>query len=169
MLPYVPRTIRQLRRLLTGMPIGMLTTQVPGGGSHSRPMLMHDIDESGWLWFITDRHSRKACELGQNPHATVAFQSKKGDRYVSVQGTAVVVRDAVKLKKLWNPTLRSWFPRGRRDPEIVLVAVRVARAEYWLVPRSRLSRVTGMVRAMMTGKRQEAGKHGVLDLHPLPA
>ena len=103
----------------------------PGSGrrSHSRPMLMHDIDESGWLWFITDRHSRKACELGQNPHATVAFQSKKGDRYVSVQGTAVVVRDDVKLKELWNPTLRSWFPRGRRDPEIVLVAVRVARAE----------------------------------------
>ena len=167
--PYVPRTIRQLRRLLTGMPIGMLTTQVPGGASHSRPMLMHDIDESGWLWFITDRHSRKACELGQNPHATVAFQSKKGDRYVSVQGTAFVVRDDVKLKELWNPTLRSWFPRGRRDPEIVLVAVRVARAEYWLVPRTRLSRVIGMVKGMMTGKRQEAGKHGILDLHPLPA
>ena len=47
---------------------------------------------------------------------------------------------------------------GRRDPEIVLVAVRVARAEYWLVPRTRLSRVVGMVKAMLTGKRHEAGK-----------
>ena len=151
------------------MPIGMLTTHVSGGGSHSRPMLVHDVDASGWLWFVTDRHSRKACELGQNPNATVAFQSKKGDRYVSVQGTAVVVRDDVKLKELWNPTLGSWFPRGRRDPEIVLVAVRVTRAEYWLVPRTRLVRVMGMAKAMVTGKRHEAGKHGVLDLHQLLA
>lgn len=167
--PYVPRSVRQLRRLLSNMPIGMLTTQVPGGGTHSRPMLVHEVDESGWLWFITDRHSRKACELGQNPHATIAFQSIKGDRYVSVQGTAVVVRDDVKLKELWNPTLRSWFPRGRRDPEIVLVAVHVSRAEYWLVPRKRIVRVVGMAKALLTGKRQEAGKHGVLDLRPLPA
>ena len=166
---YVPRSIQQLRRLLKDMPIGMFTTQTPMGESHTRPMLVHDVDDSGWLWFVTDRHSRKACELNQNPHATIAFQSNKGDRYISVQGTAIVVRDDVKLKELWNPTLRSWFPRGKHDPEIALVAVRVVRAEYWLVPRTRLVRVAGMVKAMVTGKRHEAGKHGVLDLHPLPA
>lgn len=167
--PYVPRTIRQLRQLLKGMPIGMLTTQTPLGASHSRPMLVHDVDEGGWLWFLTDRHSRKACELSQNPHATIAFQSKKGDRYVSVQGTAVVVRDDVKLQELWNPTVRSWFPRGRHEPEIVLVAVRVARAEYWLMPRRRLARLFGVAKAMVTGKPPEPGKHGILDLHPLLA
>lgn len=167
MQPYVPRSIRQLRRLLKDVPVGMLTTQTPDGESHTRPMLVHDVDETGWLWFVTDRHSRKACELGQNPHATIAFQSKKGDRYISVQGMAVVVRDDVKLKELWNPTLRSWFPRGRQDPGIVLVAMRVTRAEYWLAPRTRMARVMGMVKALATGKRQEAGKHGVLDLHPL--
>ena len=81
----------------------------------------------------------------------------------------MVVRDDVKLKELWNPTLRSWFPLRRRDPEIVLIAVRVTRAEYWLVPRTRLSRVVGMVKAVLTGKRREQGKHGILDLHTLPA
>lgn len=167
--PYVPRTIRQLRRLLKGMPVGMLTTQTPDGASHTRPMVVHEIDEGGWLWFLTDRHSRKACELIHNPQATIAFQSKKGDRYVSVHGTAVIVRDDVQLRRLWNPTLRSWFPRGRRDPEIVLVAVRVASAEYWLVPRTRLARVARMVQAMFTRTRHESGKHGVLDLQPLLA
>lgn len=165
---YVPRSVRQLRRLLKGMPVGMLTTQTATGASHTRPMLLHDIDDSGWLWFVTDRHSRKACELSQNPYATIAFQSKKGDRYISVQGTAVVVRDGVKLRELWNPTLRAWFPRGRRDPEIILVAVCVSRAEYWLVPRTRLSRVIRMAKAVVTGTRQEAGRHGILDLHPIP-
>ena len=169
MRPYVPRNVRHLRRLLKGMPVGMLTTQTLDGASHSRPMLVHDVDESGWLWLVTDRHSRKACELSQNPKATLAFQSTKGTRYVAVQGTAVVVRDDVKLQELWNPTMRAWFPRGRRDPDIVLVAVRVTRAEYWLVPRSRIPRALGMVTSMITGRRHEAGKHGILDLHAMPA
>ena len=167
--PYVPGSIRQLRRLLAGMPIGMLTTQTPEGETRSRPMLMHDVDESGWLWFLTDRSSRKACDLIQNPHATISFQSSKADRYVSVQGVAVVVRDDVQLKRLWNPTYRAWFPGGRRDPEIVLVAVRVARAEYWLVPRGRLARVYGTAKTIITGKRDEAGRHGVLELEPASA
>ena len=151
------------------MPVGMLTTQTLDGASHSRPMLVHEIDDGGWLWFVTDRQSRKACELSQNPHATVAFQSKKGDRYVSVQGTAVVVRDDVKLQELWNPTMRAWFPRGRRDPGIALVAVRVERAEYWLVPASRLARVFATAKALLTGKRHESGTHGILDLHTAAA
>lgn len=158
MRPYVPRSIRQLRRLLHGMPIGMLTTQTLEGASHSRPMIVRGVDASGWLWFLTDRDSRKACELSQNPLATVAFQSSRGDRYVSVQGTAVVVRDDVKLQELWSPTLRFWFPRGRRRDDIVLIAVRVMRAEYWLVPRTRLTRVL---------KKMRAATHGILDLHPL--
>jgi general stress protein 26 len=165
MRPYVPRSIRQFRRLLKGMPVGMLTTQAPDGTTHSRPMLVHDIDDAGWLWFLTDRYSRKACELSRNPNATIAFQSRRADRYVSVQGTAVVVIDDVKFTKLWNPSLRSWFPRGRRDPEIALVAVRVSRAEYWLVPRTRVARLMSAARTMMTGKRRAAGRYGILELH----
>jgi general stress protein 26 len=151
------------------MPIGMLTTHTKNGETHTRPMLVHEIDEGGWLWFVTDRDSRKTCELSQNPRATIAFASSKGDRFVTVQGTAVVVRDNLKLKQLWNPTLRAWFPRGRRDPDIVLVAMRVSRAEYWLAPRTRLVRVYGRVKAALTGKREETGTHGVLDLHPMLA
>ena len=101
-------------------------------------MLVQDVDEQGWLWFLTDRSSRKACELSQNPHAAVLFQSPHGDRYVSVHGTAVVVKDDLKVRRIWNPTYRAWFPRGRRDPEIVLIAVRIARVDYWVVPRTRL-------------------------------
>lgn len=164
MRPYVPRSIRQFRRLLRGMPVGMLTTQTQGGSSHSRPMLLHDIDDTGWLWFLTDRHSRKTCELSRNPHATIAFQSRRGDRYISVQGTAVVVSDDVNLRDLGNPSLRSWFPR-RRDPEIVLIAVRVSRAEYWLIPRTRMARCMAAVRATITGKRQQEGRYGILELH----
>ena len=83
---------------------------------------------------------------------------------MSVQGTAVVVQDDHKLKEIWNPTYRAWFPKGRRDPEIVLVALRIGRVDDWLVPRSRLSRVAGAAKALITRRRYEAGSHGTLQL-----
>ena len=108
-----------MRRLLKDMPIGMLTTQTSDGVTHSRPMVVDEIDECGWLWFLTDRASRKTLELIQNPQTTIAFQSPTGDRYVSVQGTAVIVQDAAKVKRMWKPALRAWFPRGRGETEVV--------------------------------------------------
>ncbi|HKY21878.1 MAG TPA: pyridoxamine 5'-phosphate oxidase family protein [Vicinamibacterales bacterium] len=169
MRPYVPRNIRQLRKLLAGISVGMLTTQTASGEARTRPMLMHEIDDSGWLWFLTDRTSRKACELIENPHASIAFQSRRGDCYVSVQGTAVIVHDDVQLNRLWNAAYRSWFPKGKRDPEIVLVAVRISRAEYWRAPRTRVARIAGAVKATVTGRRRDSGRHGVVDLHHLSA
>ncbi len=164
MRPYLSKSIRQLRHLLKDMPVGMLTTQTSDGGTHSRPMVVHDVDESGWLWFLTDRCSRKTLELVQNPQTTIAFQSPRGDRYVSVQGTAVIVQDDVKVRRMWKPALSAWLPRGSTDTEIVLVAVRVERAEYWRVPR-RLGLAVGMVKSYLTRRQTGAGYHGVLDLH----
>jgi general stress protein 26 len=158
------RTVRQLKTLLKGITVGMFTTSTLAGDTHSRPMLIQDVDGNGWLWFLTDRSSRKACELSRNPEVTVAFQSRRGDRYVSVQGTAVVVQDDHKVREIWNPTYRAWFPKGRRDPEIVLVALRVARVDYWVVPRSRLARAAGAALALVTRRRYEAGGHGTLQL-----
>jgi general stress protein 26 len=160
----VPRTVQRVRELLKGMTVGMLTTQTAAGDTQSRPMLVQDVDEQGWLWFLTDRTSRKACELSQNPHAAVLFQSAHGDRYVSVHGTAVVVKDDLKVRRIWNPTYRAWFPKGRKDPEIVLIAVKIARVDYWLVPRTRLLRAAGAAKALLTGRRYEAGGHGTLQL-----
>jgi general stress protein 26 len=157
----LPKTVSRLQKLLGGITVGMLTTRTTSGETHSRPMLLQDLDENGWLWFMTDRTSRKACELARNPDASVTFQSRHGDRYLSVHGTAVVVQDDHKVSEVWNPTYRAWFPRGRKDPEIVLVALKVARVDYWLVPRSRISRVVGAAKAVVTRRRYAAG-HGTL-------
>ena len=158
------QSVVQLRRLLKGLSVGMFTTHTSEGETHSRPMLVQDLDTDGWLWFLTDRSSRKACELSRNPETAVIFQSPAGDRYVTVHGMAVVVRDSVKLKRLWHATFRAWFPKGRRDPEISLIAVKVDRADYWVVPKTRIARAVGAAKALATGRRYEAGRHGTLQI-----
>src|SRR2546428_12465806 len=90
--------IQQLRKLIKGLTVGMLTTQTADGGMRSRPMLVQDVDESGWLWFLTDRTSRKACELDRNPQTAAEVPSPHGARYGSAHGTAVGVPDDLALK-----------------------------------------------------------------------
>jgi general stress protein 26 len=158
------RTVRRLRQLLTGISVGMLTTRTASGEAQTRPMLLQNIDDEGWLWLLTDRSSRNACELVSSPAATIVFQSGNGVRFVAANGTAVVVKDDLKVKRLWNPAIRAWFPKGRRAPEVVLIAVRVYRVDYWLVPRSRVVRVVGAAKALATGRRYGAGRHGTLEL-----
>jgi general stress protein 26 len=163
MINRTERRIRTLKRLLKGMSVAMLSTHTSGGEIRSRPLLVQEVDEQGWLWFLTDRSSRKVCELARSPETTVVFQSKHGNRFVAVHGTAFVVQDDVKVRRLWNPTFRAWFPKGRRDPEVTLIAVQPSKVDYWMVPRTRLARAVGAARALATGKRYEA-RSGTLEV-----
>ena len=86
--------------------------------------------------------------------------SKPDDqRYVSVSGTASTVRDQAKMKELWSPLHKAWFPKGLDDPNIALLRVDVDRAEYWDAPSSAAVRLFGFAKAVLTGKRY--GEEGV--------
>ena len=168
MRPYLPRDVRQLRRLLDRIPIGMLVTRTLDGVTHTRPMLMHDIDESGWLWFITDRDSRNACELNQNPHATITFAIEQQEslyRRAGYRHRRPRWRRVERALESQVPLMVSASRRSRNR------ARRDARDErwYWLLPRTRLPRVIGAAKALITGKRREPALHGVLRLHALSA
>jgi hypothetical protein len=70
------------------------------------------------------------------------------------------------MTRLWNPTYRAWFPRGRKDPELAVLLVNVSRVEYWVVPSSRIVRLWGVVRALASGRPAEAGVHREFQLVP---
>ncbi len=127
-------------------------------------MLLQDVDAEGRLWFLTDVDARTVADVAHEAAVNVSFSAPRGDRYVSLSGRARSVRDPEKVDALWNPTFRAWFPRGRRDPILTLLAIEVRHAEYWLVPRSRIVRVVGAIRAVVTRRRYEAGTHGAFDI-----
>jgi general stress protein 26 len=90
--------------------------------------------------------------------------SSKGDRYVSVSAAATVTHDPARVRELWNPTYRAWFPHGPDDPDSAILAAHIERIEYWDVPTSRLVRVWCAVKAIATGRVVEAGEHRRRDL-----
>jgi general stress protein 26 len=161
------RAIAELERLVDGIPVAMVTTIAADAALRSRPMLVERPGDEGHdgdarhptLIFLTHRSSHKASEIERDPRVNVAFVSDKGDRYVSVSGRATTAHDPARMKALWNPTYRAWFPGGPDDPDSAILTVVIDRVEYWDVPSSRLVRLWGVVRALATGEVAEAGEH----------
>lgn len=142
----------------------MLTTLAADGALRSRPLLLERLEPDGSLTFLTHLSSQKVAEVANDPRVNVAFVGDHGDRYVSVSGTGTARHDVERMRALWNPTYRAWFPHGADDPDSAILTVQIDRIEYWDVPSSRMVRLWGVVKALATGQVAEAGEHQTITL-----
>jgi general stress protein 26 len=129
---------KKLRKIIKNARVAMLTTVAADGSLRSRPMATPDADFDGELWFFTRYNSLKSEEVQENQKVNVTYASPKNDRYVSVSGTAALVRDADKVRELWRGGLKEWFPEGKKDPDLALLKVTIDKAEYWDASENRM-------------------------------
>jgi general stress protein 26 len=123
--------LQRLTELIRDIRVAMLTTATEAGDLRSRPMVPCHTDPEGGLWFFTHAGDPKVEEARRHPHVNVCFADPGGNRYVSVSGTAALVRDRVMIRELWDDSARAWLPSGPDDPDLALLRVDVERAEYW--------------------------------------
>lgn len=164
--------VRHLAELIHGVRVAMMTTARSDGSLHTRPMWSHQTKPSefdGTLWFFTHASAPKTDEVQHDAHVSLSYASPEKDDYVAVSGRARVVRDRAKIRALWNPTLKAWFPDGVDDPDIALLQVTVTRAEYWDSPSSRLVQAVGFTKALLTGQQYRPGGNTKLDFADAPA
>jgi general stress protein 26 len=158
-------SIEKLQELIKDIDIAMLTTQDVDGSLRSRPMGTQEVEFDGDLWFFTDDETAKVYEIQHQRHVNVSYADPKSQTYVSVSGTASVVRDSAKIKELWSPLYKAWFPEGVDDPNLVLLKINVEKAEYWDSPHGTVMTMIGFVKAIVTGQSYEPGDHDKLNLN----
>ncbi|MBW4623934.1 MAG: pyridoxamine 5'-phosphate oxidase family protein [Brasilonema octagenarum HA4186-MV1] len=152
--------IKKLRELIKDIDIGMLTTVDEDGTLRSRPMSINsEVEPDGDLWFFTYASSHKVREIEQQERVNVSFSDPQKQSYVSVSGSAQLVRDRNKLQQLWKPQLKAWFPKELDEPDIALLKVSVEKAEYWDAPSSFVAHTIALVKAMTTGEKPNVGEN----------
>jgi general stress protein 26 len=162
--------VEKIRDLIKGISFAMLTTVDEDGSLRSRPMQTQETEFNGELWFFTSASSAKVDEVQSDRRVNVSYSDPDDNRYVSLSGTATLVRDREKIKELWKPILKAWFPDGLEDPDLALLRVKVEKAEYWDSPSSKMVQLAGFLKAIATGKRLEyAGENEKLELDPAGA
>ena len=154
--------IRKIGDFIKGIDFAMLTTLTENGHLQSRPMATQDVDFNGDIYFFTYDNSKKAEQVTQDQRVNLAYSQPNKQNYLSVSGTAVIVHDPDKMKELWQPQLKAWFPQGLDTPHIVLLKVSVESAELWDAPSSLVSHVMGLVKSTLTGKPPSVGDNETL-------
>jgi general stress protein 26 len=120
---------KHLYDLLKDFDSAMLVTSAEDGSLRSRPMAIAGCDPNAPLYFVTSVVSPKVKELERDPRVNIAMQGKT--KYVSLSGVAHVVHDQTLIDRLWSEAWKVWFPKGKHDPAICLLAVEPHEAEYW--------------------------------------
>lgn len=138
--------IQALAGMIRDIPVAMLTT-TGLGRLRSRPMVTQRSPFDGHFWFLTKRAAGKTGEIRDRQLVHVTFVSPTDNRYVWATGTAAIVDDHAKVKALWHPGYKPWFPEGPEDGGIALIKVRVEEAEYWDPASGRMVLLTGFVEA----------------------
>jgi len=147
---------RKVHALIAKAVTAMFGTYDARGNNHSRPMVAID-HEGDDLWFFARSDSRKVAELSSDPRVSLHYADDSGKNYVSVVGTAEIVRDADKAKELWMEPLRTWFPDGAEDPHVTLIRVAMDTAEYWDSSSGAKIFAYGYLKARLTGTPPSPG------------
>ena len=164
-MPDQDADFQKLREMIKDIDFCMLTTVDENNDLHSRPMSLNsEVDPKGNVWFFTYGNSHKVSELERTPKCNVSFAQPDDHRYVSISGTAGLVRDKAKIKELWKPALKAWFPEGTETPDIALLRIAVEKAEYWDSPGGTVAHVISFVSALLKGESADWGENKKLDM-----
>jgi len=144
--------------MMKSISFAMLTTE-DDDQLRARPMVAAQSDFDGTLWFFTRASSHKVDEVQQDQRVGVTYADPSKQDYVSLSGKARLVRDKAAIDSHWGEAMRTWFPKGKDDPDIALLKVDVTMAEYWDAPNSTMVHAYGYVKAVVTGKSPHPGEN----------
>jgi general stress protein 26 len=143
---------RHLRELVRNFQTAMLVTRTPEGAIRSRPLAVAECREDGTLYFATSIESGKVHDVENDPHVNVTLQNDK--QYVSLSGRGEILRDRALVERLWSDYWKVWFPDGKDDPALSILAVHPESAEFWDNAGSKGVRYFfEAARAYVTGRR----------------
>ncbi len=151
-------SLRKISDMIAGIKIAMLTS-ADDGVLRSRPMVAAQKAFTGELVFFTRAGAHKVDEVATASQVNVSYADPDHQNYVSLSGTASIIREPGLIKDHWREAMRVWFPKGSDDPQIALLKVDVEQAEYWDAPSSTMVHLYGYAKAVTTGESPHPGEN----------
>ena len=132
---------------------------------NSRPMTILEKEFDGELWFFASHSSDLVKQIENYALINLTFSNTNDFSFLSARGFAEVMQDKEKQEELWKPSDRAWFT-GADDPDLGLSKVVVKSVDYWKSPDSKLVRLVGFTKSIISGHKHEPtlGRHEHLEL-----
>jgi len=140
---FYDERLNRLYELIEDIEIAMMTTRRPDGSLVSRPMATQRRSSGAHLWFVAREDSRKIGEIARDPNINLSYYKERTREWISVSGAARICRDRAKIRELYEPAWKAWFPNegglrdgGPEDPRMILIGVEARSAQYAKLDRA---------------------------------
>lgn len=130
----------------------------------TRPMSVQHIEDDGTCWFLSATDSKKNAQLAKDNRVQLLFQGSTYSDFVTITGEAIVSRDKVRIRELWEPILKTWFTEGVDDPRISVIEVRPSEGYYWDTKHGQVVAFVKQVAGALTGKTLDDSIEGKLSI-----
>ena len=156
--------IEKVKKLAEGAMQCMFTTNLSQVPLTTRPMATQQVDAQGNLWFMSENDTNKVREIKQDNRVQLFFANLGESEYLSVYGTATVLRDQAKIDELWSPFLKTWFNNGPKDPNLMLIKVAADEGYYWDIKNNTVVQKIKIAYGALTGQTYDDSREGDLSL-----
>lgn len=125
-------SLKKVADMMRDMDFCMLTTHADNGQLRSRPMSNNgEVEFDGDVWFFSGADTRKVADIETEARVELSYADTQTFRFVSMSGTATIVRDVDKKRELWIDDLARWFKDGPESENVVLIKVTPTVVAYW--------------------------------------
>ena len=165
---FYAANVKHVRNIIRDVPTAMLTTIDWSGQLRSRPMAIQLVEGDERLYLLTSEDSGKVLAIRTDHNVNVVCADAGASRFLSVCGSARILQDRQKIKALWNPMMKAWFPNGPESPDICLIVIEMHEAEFWDAPTGKWVQLFKIAKAALSGRRYEASpaEHGEIHIVP---
>jgi general stress protein 26 len=130
-----------------------------GKGLRARPLDARPDSAEEVIYFLTDIRGSKDDEIAADSKVCLVFTDEKAKAYLSITGTASVMKSAALAKKFWKKADEVWWPDRERDPNLRVIRVEPAYAELWDGPADPKVASREFALARATGKKPNLGEN----------
>lgn len=130
---------------------------------HMVPMSTKNVDDSGQIWFLSNRNSQHNKNIIQNSAIHLVYSSPSKMKFLNVYGQANITTDFTIIKELYKPSDDAWFD-GVEDPNITAIAIKPDQAFYWDPKNNTLITLLKMGVGALTGDEPDLMDQGELNI-----
>lgn len=86
-----------------------------------------DKDANSAIWFFTT----KDHHLAQMGPAIATYAGKDNQIFARIEGNLMEETSRERLEEQWSKIVEAWFPKGKNDPNLLMLRMDLAKAEIW--------------------------------------
>ena len=156
--------IKKIQKLAESANTCMFLTNLDEIPIDARPMATRKVDDDGSFWFFSQADSNKNMEISVDDRVQLIYINNSSAEYMSLYGTAEVIKDEVKARELWNGFLNTWFNEGPDDPNLTLLKFTPQDGYYWDTKNNKMVSLAKIAIGAIKGQMMDDGREGKISL-----